>query len=427
MRVLVIGGGGREHALAWKLAQSPHVAEVLVAPGNPGTASLARARNVAVAADDVEGLCALAAREQVDLVVVGPEVPLALGVADRLAAQKIPCFGPTRAASELEHSKAYAKAFMERHGICTAASTTVDTVAHAQSVLAGCALPVVIKADGLAAGKGVVVASTREEALEAVRAMLEGGRFGAAGQRVVIEEFLEGQELSFIALVAGGRILPLATARDHKRRDDGDRGPNTGGMGVYSPVPETRHLEDRILSEVMEPVVAGLAQEGRPYTGFLYAGLMIQQDRIAVLEFNCRLGDPETQAILPRLRSDLALLLHAAVHGHLGQQRIEWDPRVAVTVVLAAAGYPDACVQGVPIRGLDRIRPQVPVFHAGTRLREDGQLVSHGGRVLCVGALGDSLEAARREAYAVLDQIEMEGGFCRRDIGLRVSSGAHAV
>ena len=419
MRILVIGGGGREHALAWKLAQSARVEEVLVAPGNPGTAGVARCRNVELAADDVAGLCTLALAERVDLVVVGPEVPLALGIADRLAEQGIACFGPTRAAAELEHSKAFAKDFMKRHGIPTAESVTVNTMAQAATVLADCMLPIVLKADGLAAGKGVIVANTRAEALEAARDMLDHKRFGAAGSRVVIEEFIAGKELSFIAMVAHGQVLPLAASRDHKRRDDGDLGPNTGGMGVYSPVPEAAHLHERILTEVFAPVVAGLAHEGRPYTGFLYAGLMLQGDRIRVLEFNCRLGDPETQVILPRLRSDLAVVLEAAVQGRLQETELCWDPRSAVTVVLAAQGYPGPYTRDVPILGLDSLKPEVPVFHAGTRMRADGQLVSAGGRVLCISALGQDLEHARREAYALRDQIQMEGGFCRRDIGAR--------
>ncbi len=417
MKVLIVGGGAREHALAWKIAQSPRVAALLVAPGNPGTASVPRCRNVAVPVHDIEGLCRLAHAERVDLTVVGPEIPLALGLVERFAAEGLRCFGPTREAAEIETSKVFSKTFMERHHIPTSRFATVTTMAEAERVLARWPMPAVIKADGLAAGKGVVIAKLREDARSAVRDMLEGDVLGAAGRRVVIEEFVPGEELSFIVMTGHGQVLVLADSRDHKRRDDGDRGPNTGGMGAYSPVPGSDAWTSRILSEIIMPAVRGLAAEGRPYTGFLYAGLMIHQDRLSVLEFNCRLGDPETQVILPRLRSDLVPLIEAALDGGLAQSVADWDPRTAVTVVLASAGYPGTCRLGVPIHGAAEVERDTLVFHAGTAMGSEG-LVTSGGRVLCVSALDDSLAKARTKAYRAIGHIAFDGAFCRRDIGL---------
>ncbi|MHB1586949.1 MAG: phosphoribosylamine--glycine ligase [Acidiferrobacteraceae bacterium] len=420
MKVLVIGGGGREHALVWKVAQSGKVSEILAAPGNPGTASVPRCRNVALAADDVEGLTRLATNERVDLVIVGPEVSLALGITDRLATQGVRCFGPTRRAAEIETSKAFAKEFMIRHGIPTPRSVVVTRMPEAQHVLAGWSLPVVIKADGLAGGKGVIIARHREDALSAVHSLLEEGVLGAAGRRVLIEEFISGEELSFIVMAAHGQVLALADARDHKRRDDGDLGPNTGGMGAYSPVPGADLLTSRILSEVILPAVHGLSAEGRPYTGFLYAGLMVHEDRISVLEFNCRLGDPETQVILPRLRSDLVALIDEAMEGRLGAATADWDPRPAITVVVASDGYPGNYRTGLPITGLAEIDPETLLFHAGTAPGALSGIVTAGGRVVCVGALGDTIRDARTRAYGAARQVSFEGAFYRRDIGLIV-------
>ncbi|MHB1950323.1 MAG: phosphoribosylamine--glycine ligase [Acidiferrobacteraceae bacterium] len=419
MKVLVIGSGGREHALVWKVAQSPKVSEILAAPGNPGTGSVRQCRNVPVAVDDIEGLVRTAVNERVGLVIVGPEVPLALGISDRLAAQGVPCFGPTRQAAEIETSKAFAKEFMVRHGIRTPHSIVVTRMAEAEHVLADWPLPVVVKADGLAGGKGVIIARRREEALSTVRSLLEEGMLGAAGRRVLIEEFISGEELSFIVMAAHGKVLALADARDHKRRDDGDLGPNTGGMGAYSPVPDADLLTSRILSEVIVPTVRGLSAEGRPYTGFLYAGLMVHGDQLFVLEFNARLGDPETQVILPRLRSDLITLIEEALEGRLGSTPADWDPRSAITVVMASDGYPGKYRTGVPVNGLAKIDPDALLFQAGTALTAHG-VVTAGGRVLCVGALGETLRDARSRAYAAARHISFEGAFYRRDIGLVV-------
>lgn len=420
MKVLIVGGGGREHALAWKIAQSPRVTELFVAPGNPGTARLPRTRNLEIAAHEVAALAQWALQHGIDLAIVGPEAPLALGIVDHFTEHGLRCFGPTRAAAELETSKAYAKDFMVRHGIPTARSVTVDNLEAARAALDSWPLPVVLKADGLAAGKGVVIATSREEAYAVVNEMLGGRLVGDAGRRIVIEEFLAGEELSFIVMAAEGQVLALADARDHKRRDDGDRGPNTGGMGAYSPVPGMELLKPRILDEVIMPTLRGLAADGRPYTGFLYAGLMIAQGRLSVLEFNCRLGDPETQVILPRLRSDLIDLIEAALGGTLEQQHADWDPRSAITVVLASRGYPGPYDLGLPIAGLGSVGDDDLVFHSGTALR-DRTVVTAGGRVLCVGALGEDLAAARTRAYRCAAKISFDGGFCRRDIGIAES------
>lgn len=421
MKVLIIGGGGREHALAWKSAQSPRVSEVLVAPGNAGTALEPKVRNVDIGAADIDALLGLAQAERVDLSIVGPEQPLVAGIVDRFAAAGLKCFGPTAAAAQLEGSKAYAKAFFERHAIPTAAYAQFQELGPALAYLRGHDLPVVVKADGLAAGKGVIIAHTATEAEQAVRAMLERDEFGAAGKTVVIEDFLEGEEASFIAVVDGDRIVPLASSQDHKARDDGDRGPNTGGMGAYSPAPVvTAAVHRRIMEQVMRPAVDGLAKDGIAYRGFLYAGLMIDpQGRPKVLEFNCRFGDPETQPILFRLRSDLVELCLSSFDGTLGQTPPAWDPRASLGVVMASAGYPAAYEKNKPISGLDAVRgDDVKVFHAGTRLDGD-TVLSSGGRVLCVVALGDSVSEARRLAYENVAKIQWDGAFFRSDIGYR--------
>lgn len=423
MKVLVIGAGGREHALAWKCAGCSRVTEVLVAPGNAGTALEPKCRNVAVAADDVRALVELAQRESIALTIVGPEGPLVAGVVDAFQAAGLACFGPTRLAARLEGSKAFTKAFLERHRIPTAASRTFTRADFDPAWLAKQSLPLVVKASGLAAGKGVIIATSHAEARATAEAMFEG-RFGAAGDEVVIEEFLQGEEVSFIVMAGGRHILPLATSQDHKRRDDGDLGPNTGGMGAYSPAPlVTPALHARIMREVIEPTVAGLAADGTPYTGFLYAGLMIAADGTPnVLEFNCRFGDPETQPVLSRLRSDLTLLCEAALAGRLDTVRAEWDPRAALGVVLAAAGYPDSGSRGERIEGLERAatlaRDTGKVFHAGTQL-SGAEVLTNGGRVLCAVGLGSSVLEAQRTAYSLVDAIHWPGMRYRRDIGHR--------
>jgi phosphoribosylamine--glycine ligase len=420
LKVLVIGSGGREHALAWRVAQSPRVTEVQVAPGNAGTALEPYTRNVEVAADDVTGLLQHALAERVDLTIVGPEAPLVLGVTDAFAAAGLRCFGPSRAAARLEGSKAFTKDFLQRHAIPTAAYATFTRVDFDATWVRAQPAPLVVKADGLAAGKGVVICATADEAVETAQAMF-AGRFGPAGERVVIEEFLAGEEASFIAMVDGAHVLPLATSQDHKRLCDGDTGPNTGGMGAYSPAPVvTRAIHERVMQEVMRPTVRALASEGMPYLGFLYAGLMIAPDGTPkVLEFNCRLGDPETQPILARLRSDITVLCDAALDGRLSGTDVDWDPRAAVGVVLAAAGYPDSVRKGDIIRGLEAAQ-RLPgkVFHAGTS-RMDDAVVTNGGRVLCAVGLGETVRVAQRQAYDLVDAIDWPGLQCRRDIGHR--------
>ncbi|RRQ23217.1 phosphoribosylamine--glycine ligase [Guyparkeria sp. SCN-R1] len=419
MKVLVIGGGGREHALAWKIAQSSRVETVFVAPGNPGTAAEAKCRNVPISATNVAELVAFAADNAIDLTVVGPEAPLVEGVVDTFRDAKLPIFGPTRKAAQLEGSKAFAKDFMERHGIPTAKYRVFDTAAPAIDFVHEHGAPVVVKADGLAAGKGVIVAQTIDEAEAAIRDIF-GGQFGAAGARVVVESFLEGEEASFIVMVDGEHVLPMASSQDHKARDAGDKGPNTGGMGAYSPAPV---LDDAMIAQVMEtviePTVKGMALDGLPYTGFLYAGLMIGSDgEPQVLEFNCRFGDPETQPVLMRLESDLVDLIEAGVNGTLDKVSAEWTEKAAVGVVLASAGYPESSSKGDVITGLDQLPEGVKAFHAGTA-EKDGHIVTNGGRVLCITALGETVEAAQQAAYAGVDKVSFEGGFCRRDIGWR--------
>nr|WP_298152022.1 phosphoribosylamine--glycine ligase [uncultured Pseudoxanthomonas sp.] len=421
MKVLVIGSGGREHALAWKLAQSPRVDEVIVAPGNAGTATEAKCRNVAIKVTDIEGLLALAQEEGVGLTVVGPEVPLVAGVVDRfrVAGQRI--FGPTAAAAQLEGSKAFAKDFLARHGIPTAFYAVHTDVDAALAYIREKGAPIVVKADGLAAGKGVIVAMTLDEAEAAVRDMLSGNAFGDAGARVVIEEFLEGEEASFISMVDGTTALPMATSQDHKRVGDGDTGPNTGGMGAYSPAPVvTPEVHARVMREVVNPTVQGMIADGVPFTGFLYAGLMIDAGGAPkVIEFNVRFGDPETQPVMLRLQSDLVDLVEAAIDGRLDVTQAQWDPRPSLGVVMAAAPYPDSPRTGDVIVGLDEVPATAKVFHAGTALDAAGHVVSAGGRVLCVAALGESVSDAQRNAYAGVDKVRWTNEFHRTDIGWR--------
>src|SRR5437660_1621214 len=418
MKLLVIGSGGREHAMAWRLAQSPRVQKVYVAPGNAGTALEPGLENVALSA--IPDLISFAKEKNVQLTVVGPEAPLAAGVVDAFCAAGLRIFGPTRAAARLESSKDFAKSFMVRHGIPTARHATFEGAADAKAYIVKHGAPIVIKADGLAAGKGVVVARTREEAHAAIDMMLSEHRLGAAGARVVIEEFLEGEEASFIVMSDATHVLPLATSQDHKRLHDGDEGPNTGGMGAYSPAPiVTPKMHARVMREIIQPAVQGMAQDGHPYVGFLYAGLMIDSaGNPRTLEFNCRLGDPETQPILMRLKSDLLELVEHALAGTLERAEAEWDRRCALGVVLAAGGYPDEPRKGDRIQGLPAPAPDCRVFHAGTRL-DSGTLVTNGGRVLCVTALGDSLRIARSRAYEAIERIRYDGMQYRRDIGHR--------
>ena len=420
LTVLVVGGGGREHALAWKLAQSERVARVLTAPGNAGTAHEPRVENVPVGAEDIEGLLTLARERSVDLTVVGPEAPLVAGIADRFKAEGLRIFGPSAVAARIEGSKAFAKAFLEGHGIPTARYAEFADPTEAAAYVREHAAPMVVKADGLAAGKGVVVAQSEAEALAAVDEMLSGRAFGDAGRRIVIEEFLAGEEASFICVVGGGEVVPLASSQDHKAAGEGDTGPNTGGMGACSPAPVVDSaVHERIMREIIRPTVEGMAAAGMPYTGFLYAGLMIDADGAPrVIEFNCRLGDPETQPILLRLRSDLLDLIEAAVDGGLSRVRPEWDSRAALGVVMAAAGYPASYDKGHPISGLDDDVPHTKVFHAGTAVDGDRVLTS-GGRVLCVCGLGENVSEAQHRAYKRAGTVEWNGAWHRRDIGHR--------
>ncbi len=421
MKILIIGNGGREHALAWKAAQSATVEQVCVAPGNAGTAREPKVQNVAIAVDDIAGLLAFARDNGIGLTIVGPEVPLVLGVVDAFRAAGLRCFGPTQQAAQLEGSKAFAKDFMARHGIPTAAYGKFTDVTEAIAYIHQLGAPLVVKADGLAAGKGVIIAQTTAQAIDAVRDMLAGNAFGAAGHRVVIEEYLQGEEASFIVMVDGEHILPLATSQDHKARDNGDHGPNTGGMGAYSPAPVvTPEIHARIMREVIEPTVRGMAQEGTPYTGFLYAGVMIAPDGTPkTLEFNCRFGDPETQPVMMRLRSDLVALCEAALDGRLDQVQAEWDPRPALGVVLAAGGYPDDYRKGDVILGLNKKEPDdSKIFFAGAT-KSHGDVITAGGRVLCVCALGASVSEAQARAYSLVQQVSWKDMYYRTDIGYR--------
>lgn len=422
MKVLMIGGGGREHALAWKLAQSNQVEQVFVAPGNAGTATEPKLTNVAIAATDLDSLVAFARDEQIGLTVVGPEAPLVEGVVDRFQAAGLTIFGPTQAAAQLEGSKSFTKDFLARHDIPSADYQTFTDVAPALVYLRKMGAPIVIKADGLAAGKGVIVALSEAEAEAAIRDMLEANAFGGAGARVVIEEFLEGEEASFIVMVDGENVLPMATSQDHKRAYDGDTGPNTGGMGAYSPAPVvTPEIDARIMEQVILPTVRGMAAEGNAYTGFLYAGLMIDATgNPRVIEYNCRFGDPETQPIMLRLNSDFAELCLAGAEGKLAGQRCDWDSRAAVGVVLAAGGYPGSYPKGDVIRGISAAEQTgCKVFHAGTSQNAQGEITTAGGRVLCVTALGNSVSKAQQQAYQGVNAIHWDGVECRRDIAFR--------
>jgi len=421
MKVMVVGGGGREHAIAWKASRSPLVGKVIVCPGNAGTALEPKAENVAIAADDSDSLLSFALRERPDLVIIGPEAPLTAGLSDLLSAEHIPCFGPGRLAAQLEGSKVFAKEFLMRHRIDTASFRCFTDPREAKEYVVSKGAPLVVKADGLAAGKGVLVAETVEEAFDAVDSMLIRRSFGDAGKRIIVEDCLVGEEASFIVMTDGLHIVPLATSQDHKARDDGDRGPNTGGMGAYSPAPVIdRAMHDRIMKDIIEPTIAGMALEGINYKGFLYAGLMITQEgSVKVLEFNCRLGDPETQPILMRLKSDIVEMCLAAVSGNLSGVEVLWDPRPALGVVMAAGGYPGSYKKGYPIYGLpEKDLPDAKVFHAGTRL-EGKKVLTSGGRVLCVTALGTSVGTAKENAYALARGIKWEDAYYRKDIGYR--------
>tara|TARA_B100000959_G_scaffold168740_1_gene176744 strand:- start:27374 stop:28660 length:1287 start_codon:yes stop_codon:yes gene_type:complete len=421
MKVLVIGSGGREHALAWKCAQSDSVEKVFVAPGNAGTAREEKLENIAIDVMDFTTLADFADSNKIELTIVGPEAPLVDGIVDYFQERELPCFGPSARAAQLEGSKAFTKDFLHKHDIPTAAYQTFTNLDLALAYIRENGTPIVIKADGLAAGKGVIVALTEDEAIETLEDMLSGNKFGKAGHRVVIEEFLEGEEASFIAMVDGSNVLPMATSQDHKARDDGDKGPNTGGMGAYSPAPVvTVEVYQRIMDQVILPTVKGMAEDGNDYTGFLYAGLMVSPTgEIAVVEFNCRFGDPEAQPIMLRLKSDLAEHCVAALNQNLDQQTADWDSRCAVGVVLASGGYPGTYNKGEVIDGLDT--PQgdhQKVFHAGTAER-DGDIVTNGGRVLCATALGDSVSEAQAAAYALANSINWNNVYFRNDIAYR--------
>ncbi len=421
MKVLVVGNGGREHALAWKIAQSPRVSHVFVAPGNGGTSGETNVSNTTIQADDIPSLVAYAIDSSIDLTIVGPEAPLVKGIVDAFDEAGMRCFGPRQAAARLEGSKTFTKDFLARHNIPTAAYQSFTEIAPALTYIDTLGTPLVVKADGLAAGKGVIIANSRDEAVAAVNAMLSDQTFGDAGKKIVIEQFLKGEEASFIVMVDGSNILPLATSQDHKARDDGDVGPNTGGMGAYSPAPFiSPEAHARIMAEVIEPTVRGLAEEGTPYLGFLYAGLMIDKDGTPnVLEFNCRFGDPETQPIVMRLRSDFVTLCEAALDGRLDQVQAEWDERAALGVVMAADGYPGSYRRGDVIRGLTgQDASDCKIFHAGTQ-EKDGQIVTNGGRVLCVTALGATVREAQTRAYRSVKQIQWDGAYYRTDIGHR--------
>lgn len=421
MKVLIVGSGGREHALAWKCGQSPDVTEVFVAPGNAGTALEPNVRNVDVSSDDIEALATLAQSENIGLTIIGPEAPLVAGIVDRFNEIGLRCFGPSAAAARLEGSKAFTKDFLARHNIPTADYRNFTELEPALSYIREQGAPIVIKADGLAAGKGVIVATTLQEAEAAATDMLSGGRFGNAGARIVVEEFLAGEEASFIVITDGSNILPMATSQDHKARDEGDVGPNTGGMGAYSPAPVvTPDVAKAIMERVIRPTLEGMRADGNDYVGFLYAGLMIMADGTPrVIEFNCRFGDPETQPIMMRLQSDLAALCSATLDGTLGEQQTQWDSRASLGVVLAAGGYPESYARGRVITGLDNADSDTQkVFHAGTAT-DDDNIVTSGGRVLCVVGLGDTVEQAAARSYDAVDKICWDGVYCRRDIGHR--------
>jgi len=420
MKILLIGSGGREHALAWKLAQSSKVERIFVAPGNAGIALENKLENVDIQADDINGLLEFAKNNEVDLTVVGPEVPLVLGVVDLFSAAGLKCFGPTKGAAQLEGSKAFSKDFFARHNIPTAAYGNFTEVDKAVAYIKSQGAPIVVKADGLAAGKGVILAETEDEAIAAVEDMLAGNAFGDAGHRVVIEEFLEGEEASIIVIADGENYLPMATSQDHKARDNGDTGPNTGGMGAYSPAPVvTPEISERIMRDVIEPTLKGMKAEGYPFTGFLYAGVMIDKKGDSkVLEYNVRFGDPETQPIMMRLQSDLVELIETALEGNLNKAFIEWDQRSSMGVVMAAGGYPESYAKGDVIKGIPEATSNSKVFHAGTATK-DGDIVTSGGRVLCVVGLGEKVSDAQKTAYDIVHKIEWSNVFYRDDIGHR--------
>ena len=421
MKILIVGNGGREHALAWKVKQSAKVEQVFVAPGNAGTALEYGVENVAIAVDDIAGLLAFAQQQAIDLTIIGPEIPLVLGIVDSFQQAGLACFGPSAQAAQLEGSKTFCKDFMIRHHIPTASYQSFTDQQQAIAYIEQHGAPIVVKADGLAAGKGVIVAQTEAEAIAAVEDMLSGNGFGEAGHRVVIEEFLQGEEASFIVIADGQHALAMATSQDHKARDNGDKGPNTGGMGAYSPAPiVTPEIHQRVMRDVIEPTLKGMAADGLPYTGFLYAGLMITPDgNIKVLEYNCRFGDPETQPIMMRLKSDLVELCLAAVAGNLDTIHTDWDERVALGVVLAAGGYPDAYQSGAIISGLPAVDDEnSKVFHAGTKQVGD-DIVTAGGRVLCACALGDDIQTAQKNAYTLANKIDWNGVYYRTDIGFK--------
>ncbi len=425
MKVLIIGGGGREHALAWKSAQSSNVSKVFVAPGNAGTAQENKVENVAIAAENITELLSFAQSNQIDLTIVGPEAPLCLGVVDQFTDAGLKCFGPSQDAAQLEGSKAFTKDFLARNNIPTAAYGNFTEIQAAKDYIKQVGAPIVIKADGLAAGKGVIIAETEQQAFDAVDDMLAGNKFGEAGHRVVVEEFLVGEEASFIVMVDGKNILPLATSQDHKARDNGDKGPNTGGMGAYSPAAVvTEEMHNAIMQQVIIPTVEGMAKEGNPYTGFLYAGIMISPEGVPkVLEYNCRFGDPETQPILSRLESDINELCLAAIDKKLNQTTVKWDQRFAVGIVMAAGGYPENYAKGNIISGLDTQMKDCKVFHAGTQLKtsdtNETDVVTSGGRVLCVVALADSVTQAQSLAYERVKTIHWDNVYYRDDIGYR--------
>tara|TARA_B100001057_G_scaffold77176_1_gene71954 strand:- start:3425 stop:4711 length:1287 start_codon:yes stop_codon:yes gene_type:complete len=421
MNILVIGSGGREHALAWKCAQADQVNNVFVAPGNAGTSREPKTKNITIDVLDFSALAQFAEENEVSLTIVGPEAPLVEGIVDFFQGKGLPCFGPSKVAAQLEGSKAFTKEFLKRHSIPTAAFETFTDTASAISYVRTRGTPIVVKADGLAAGKGVIVAETEEQAIAAVEDMLQGNKYGDAGHRVVIEDFLIGEEASFIAMVDGENILPMATSQDHKARDNGDRGPNTGGMGAYSPAPVVSDsVYELIMEQVIRPTVAGMISDGHPYVGFLYAGLMIDRDgNPSVVEFNCRFGDPEAQPVMMRLQSDLAELCQLALVGQLDLAKAQWDQRPAVGVVLAAGGYPDTYTRGAVIQGLDKAHSDSQkIFHAGTR-EENGQVVTHGGRVICAVALGQSVASAQQSAYKLAADVSWENVYFRTDIAYR--------
>jgi len=420
MKILLIGSGGREHALAWKMAQSPKVEKIFVAPGNAGTALEDKVENIQISVEDIQGLLNFAKTNNIDLTVVGPEVPLVLGVVDTFAKAGFRCFGPTKGAAQLEGSKAFSKDFFARHKIPTAAYANFTDIDQAVAYIKDQGAPIVIKADGLAAGKGVILAQSEDEAINAVQDMLAGNTFGEAGHRVVIEEFLTGEEASIIVIADGKNYLPMATSQDHKARDNGDKGPNTGGMGAYSPAPVvTPEISEKIMRDVIEPTIKGMADEGYPFTGFLYAGVMIDANGDSkVLEYNVRFGDPETQPVMMRLQSDIVSLMESALDGNLDKESIQWDSRSAVGVVMAAGGYPDAYEKGKVISGLFPESESGKVFHAGTS-SNNGDITTSGGRVLCVVGLGENVTAAQKVAYDSVNKINWDGAFYRTDIAYR--------